>query len=980
MKAPRSLEGHEQLVLTSEFGWARITKGHFALYAVVVEDGQPQGQRYSLVTLNEGSLLFGVPVDFDDHRFALLAVPLDSECEIQELEGDDLLAGHSEERAKIWDRISQECRLFTNFLVKNTAAPPYAERSNEEGRFRFDPGIVFKTSSREMSWLQLERGSVLVLGDENELLTHEDPPVAAGPGLWFQVVEEAEGCFLPVEPVLEDSEALQGFLEGAWKLTQLVLIRARDMAQQESEAEVRRLETLALQRARADRSVVQHLSLDLGDSDEIEVMENPLMTALTALGKFQGIQFNLPPKAAMVPDRHERIAAIVRASDTRMRRVKMYGEWWNDDSGAILAFKKKNGAPVALLNTPRWGGMVRHYEIIDTETETRTNYDPDTADELEDDAYTFVSPLPRFDDGLKAWELSRFTVSPYFGDAKLLFLMSLVGSVLAMIPPMANMLMMDHVIPDANRDLILDLAIGMAAVNLGMFVFQLSQGLITLRIQTSMTARLQAAVIDRLLRLPTRFFRNYSTGDLLNRSMMIHEISGGLSGTAVKSILGLLNVAMMLALCFYYNQKLAFLAVITAFVTSVISLSFSFALKKIALEKEIESGKLNGYVLQMIHGVSKLQVAGAEERAFGKWAERYGELIRMEYRMDRMSQTSGVINSFLQLASSAALFYLAGRMIEQSVAMQAASPLAPPLLTIGTFFAFQGAFSGAVGGIVGFFGSFLTIHQLMAKRDLVKPILEAPVESSPDRVDPGPIQGGLKVSNATFRYTDNGPTILDRVTLQAYPGEFVAIVGPSGCGKSTLLRLLLGFETPESGSVLIDGKDMSTLDLGAVRRQIGTVLQDGSLNGGTIYHIIAGARPISMDEAWAAAEEAGFAEDLKGMPMGMHTLLPEGAPTLSGGQRQRLMIARALALDPRIVIFDEATSALDNRTQSIVTKSLDKRKVTRIVVAHRLSTIKDADRIYVVDKGSVIESGNFESLMAEKGLFHRLAIRQIAAE
>jgi ATP-binding cassette subfamily C protein len=216
------------------------------------------------------------------------------------------------------------------------------------------------------------------------------------------------------------------------------------------------------------------------------------------------------------------------------------------------------------------------------------------------------------------------------------------------------------------------------------------------------------------------------------------------------------------------------------------------------------------------------------------------------------------------------------------------------------------------------------------------------------------------------------------VSLQCRPGEFVALVGPSGSGKSTLLRLLLGFEAPEAGAIRYDRRDLAALDARAVRRQIGTMLQNGRLLAGDIFTNIVGASTLTLEDAWAAARLAGLDEDIRQLPMGMHTVLSDGASTLSGGQRQRLLIARAIVHKPRLLFFDEATSALDNRTQEIVGESLERLAVTRLVIAHRLSTIQKADRIYVLERGRIVESGTYRELMQRRGVFAALARRQLA--
>jgi ATP-binding cassette subfamily C protein len=259
----------------------------------------------------------------------------------------------------------------------------------------------------------------------------------------------------------------------------------------------------------------------------------------------------------------------------------------------------------------------------------------------------------------------------------------------------------------------------------------------------------------------------------------------------------------------------------------------------------------------------------------------------------------------------------------------------------------------------------------------LRPILRTLPEVDEQKTHPGALSGSIEVSHVSFRYEHEGPLSLDDVTFKVRAGEFVALVGPSGSGKSTLLRHLLGFETPDSGAIYYDGQALAEVDLRAVRRQIGVVLQHSKVISGTILDNILGASHLSVDDAWEAARHAGIAADIEQMPMGMHTFISEGGSTLSGGQRQRLLIARALVTRPRLVFFDEATSALDDRSQAVVTQSLRQLDATRIVIAHRLSTVEHADRIFVMQRGKLVESGTYQSLLDQKGVFADLARRQL---
>jgi ATP-binding cassette subfamily C protein len=297
-------------------------------------------------------------------------------------------------------------------------------------------------------------------------------------------------------------------------------------------------------------------------------------------------------------------------------------------------------------------------------------------------------------------------------------------------------------------------------------------------------------------------------------------------------------------------------------------------------------------------------------------------------------------------------------------------------MTTGTFLAFNAAFAIFMTGVTTLSNTLIDMLEIGVLWEHAKPIVDELPEVDLNKADPGRLSGYVKLDHVTFRYREDGPLNLDDVTIEAKPGEFIAFVGPSGSGKSTTLRMLLGFDVPEQGTVYYDGQDLSGLDVGAVRRQLGVVLQNGRINSESVFENISGGALIGMEEAWDAARMAGFAEDIENMPMGIHTVISEGGANLSGGQRQRLLIARALVLKPRIIFFDEATSALDNRTQAIVSESLDRMKVTRIAIAHRLSTIRNADRIYVIEAGRVVQQGTFKELASQEGMFAKLIAKQ----
>ncbi|MEO0490726.1 MAG: NHLP bacteriocin export ABC transporter permease/ATPase subunit, partial [Cyanobacteria bacterium J06659_2] len=523
---------------------------------------------------------------------------------------------------------------------------------------------------------------------------------------------------------------------------------------------------------------------------------------------------------------------------------------------------------------------------------------------------------------------------------------------------------------DASRRLLFQVGFGLLAASLGMAMFQLGQRRLLLRAQTSTDLTTQAAIWDRLLKLKLSFFRQYSTGDLKNRIAAIGQIRALLGGTTLPTLLTSLFTLLNLLLLFFYSADLAWIAIIIAgmalLLTNTVRLMAS---QKFWQLQELE-GTLFGTMVQMIGGISKLRVAGAEKRAFAYWAKQYQQQLTLVMDTQGLEDSLTGLNTVLPVFSSIIFFWFAVPLINPAEAGGSG-------LSTGAFLAFNAAFGAFIAAITDLSNTSINLLRAGIRWRRVRPILEAEPEVNESKANPGRLAGHLKLDRITFRYRPDGPLILDHVTLEAQPGEFVAIVGPSGSGKSTLIRLLLGFETPEHGTIYYDRQDLSELDLTAIRRQLGVVLQNGRITSAALFENIAAGALITLDQAWEAAALASFADDIQAMPMGMHTVISEGGSNLSGGQRQRLLIARALVLKPKILILDEATSALDNQTQADISQNLAQMQVTRVAIAHRLSTIRHADRIYVLEQGSVVQQGTFEQLVEQPGLFQRMMARQL---
>ncbi|MBI4983897.1 MAG: ATP-binding cassette domain-containing protein, partial [Rhodocyclales bacterium] len=423
-----------------------------------------------------------------------------------------------------------------------------------------------------------------------------------------------------------------------------------------------------------------------------------------------------------------------------------------------------------------------------------------------------------------------------------------------------------------------------------------------------------------------------------------------------------------IVLLFYYNSKLAFVAIGLIVLALLVTAATGYL--KLRCERKFAtlSGKISGMVYQYLTGIVKLRVCAAEGRAFANWGAQYTYLRGLMVRKTALSNVEQTFYAGYGVLVNAALFAMIGMVIFKDE--QAA-------LSTGEFIAFNAAFGTVFGAMMELSQTALNLLNIVPVYERTRPILETPPEVDASKVAVGELTGDIEVLKLGFAYGE-GPAVLSDVSFHVRAGEFVAVVGPSGSGKSTLLRLLMGFERPNAGSLCYDSHNLLDLDVNALRRQLGVVLQAGQLMAGDIFTNIAGTSAVSLDEVWDAARLCGLEEDINNMPMGLHTVISEGSSTLSGGQRQRILIARAIVAKPRILYFDEATSALDNRTQTVVSESLERLKATRIVIAHRLSTVVKADRILVMKDGRLVQSGRYDELLEQPGLFAELARRQIA--
>ena len=954
------INGNEPILLNDPSRVWVIQSGSIALFAVTVKDGVMEGTRRYLCSISQGEALFGTAVNSTNQHRQILAVPT-GETELLQVHKESYreLIASGDIRAIAW---IENWLLQIGSVFSQITMPAIHVKAEGQSRFSLNNGQTFQPKISVTCWVQLTQGTVRFLGFEELILTTSTTAFPLTDKMWLEAVEGVQLTTKATNEFQNSDILLAGLSQLHTQLLQCLNL----LDEREVEAEMTRLRDRQRLNRQVAAQAIGSLASTLSSQDgDIFNEGTPLLVAAGAVGRAMGVEIRPPSRSENLKRVKEPLSAIVRASRIRVRRVLLRDNWWEKDSGPIVAYTQQDNRPVALLPI-----SATRYEIFDPVEHTRFRVDERIAATLAPVAYMFYRSLP--DKVLQAVDILRFTLKGRKQDLLVILFTGIAVTILGMITPYATAIIVDNAIPDSDKGLLLQIGLGLLVAALGTGLFGLTQGFALLRIETGGDAATQAGVWDRLLSLPVSFFRQYTTGDIFSRVSSVSTISRRLSGRTLINLLTSLFALFYLGQLFYYNYQLALIAVAFAIVTiAVTTASGLLLLSKVRPLLELR-GSIFGQTVQLINGISKLHIAGAEERAFAAWSKNYTRQIKLELSTQRVEDAVALFNTVMPIVTSGVLFWFTIRLLENPLTSGAIE------LSLGTFLAFNAAFSNFTRGTTNLSNTVTEILQVLPQWQRTQPILSTIPEVDLCKADPGRLIGNINLEHITFRYRNDGPLTLDDVSISAAPGEFIALIGGSGSGKSTILRLLLGFETPIAGSIYYDGQDLSGLDVDAVRRQLGVVLQNGQLSSASIFENIAGGAQITLDEAWEAARMSGFADDITAMPMQMHTVVSEGGGNLSGGQRQRLLIARALALKPRILLFDEATSALDNKTQAIVSESLDNLQVTRIAIAHRLSTIRNAHRIYVLQAGRVVQQGNFQELAAAEGLFAQLMARQMA--
>ncbi len=656
-----------------------------------------------------------------------------------------------------------------------------------------------------------------------------------------------------------------------------------------------------------------------------------------------------------ITDTNEQLEYLMRPHGIMRRTVNLERGWYRDAVGAMLGVRKSDGSIAALIPTGLSG-----YSYFDNESGKWRKVTRKSQALFEEEAIAFYKSFPL--KKLTISSLLKYVINTLsMADYALLTLATLAITLLGLLTPKFNNLLMGTVLESGNVRVLLSLVSFMVSATVATLLMSSVKALLMNRINTKMSIFVQAATMSRVLSLPADFFKKYSAGELSSRAQNINSLCSMLVSTILSTGLTSVFSLVYISQIFVYAPALVVPAILIILATIAFSLLTTLVQMRISKKQMEVAAKDSGMSYALISGVQKLKLSGSEKRAFARWGTLYAESSRLTYHPPAFLMYSGVISLLISLAGTLVMYYAA---IQSGV-------------TVADYYAFNAAYGMVSGAFMSLASIALTVANIKPILDMVKPILETVPEVSEGKRVVTRLSGNIELNNVSFRYTETMPLVVDNLSLKIKAGQYVAIVGSTGCGKSTLMRIMLGFETPQKGAVYYDGKDLSALDLKSLRRKMGVVMQNGKLFSGDVYsNIVISAPWLTMDDAWEAAELAGIADDIRAMPMGMHTIISEGSGGISGGQRQRLMIARAIAPKPKVLMFDEATSALDNLTQKKVSESLDGLKCTRIVIAHRLSTIKQCDRIIYLDKGRIVEDGTYDELIAKGGRFAELVERQ----
>jgi NHLM bacteriocin system ABC transporter ATP-binding protein len=932
-----------------------VCSGAVDVFFVEGLNGEPAGMRQYLFRVETGGALFGLSAQESGYVLLAVGTPDTHLVRLPRI----LLQKYASEKVNqdsVTLLVEGWVGQLSAALTRNIYPRPVIDiMLHGQAQNTIADGKTISTQ-REILWLGKVPRESLYIG--LEFLPDGGHYFPLSPDTWLRTSHEGVIETFPTAEALSHRELWEG-LAVSHKL--FLACHITNISLEKVDEHLKVKETAAY-RDRATDQALQSLARVIDSTqEELEKaakQDDPLAAASALVASAAKVSFKLP--SGFRSEKYsDPFREILHSARIRARRVSLQGEWWREDAGPLLAFTTQGRHPVALL--PSSPGK---YNLVDPKNSIAVPVTKESATSISDTAYTFYRAFP--DKTLRLSDLLAFGFAFSRRDFIIVVLAGLAASGLGFLVPIFTGVIFDQVIPENQHLMLYQLLVALLISGVAAGIFQLTRSISVLRIETRADVSLQAALWDRLLKLPTNFFRAFTAGELATRASGIESMSTILSTATVTVLLSAVFSLFYIILLFYYSSTLALWVILIIAITFLFMLLLARKMLQAFRQAQQASQKVGSVVFQLLTGINKLRSSGTESSAFTLWANHFRDLRLATYGFRKLFNYGALFYSLLPLISLVIAYYLFSSLANSRG------------LSTGMFLAFVAAMSTIISSLVAIGGLLPTLLPIIPIYENLKPVLQASLEVDSQKTLCQELKGRIEIHHVSFRYRSDAPQVLKDIDIQIEPGEHIALVGASGSGKSTLARLLLGFEKPESGTIYYDGQDLSKLDLTSVRRQIGTVLQNSKLNAGSVFQNITGnLTECTERDVWEAIRLVGLEEDIRQMPMGLYTMVSEGGGTLSGGQRQRLLLARALVHKPRLVIMDEATSFLDNQTQEIVTRSLDKMKITRIIIAHRISTVMNADTIYVVQNGLIAEKGPYQELMEKKGAFAELALRQM---
>ena len=940
-----------------------IDEGAVNLFLVEFKDGVEQAAPQHLLRRESGWLLPGVAPEQlnngEDTTLSIIAKGMPGTL-LKRLPSSLLSRVHPAELAEQTDTwltaITDTLSRFASPLPRPTAlAEPGQTQTLTPCTLSVRRGVVWVSEP--------PRGASLFMG----IIDTAEPAEAGGPHVavipltrtsWLTLFDEATLTGKSTETLAEEGmlmPALASFHAVAFTLERLNrrLVVVDDVNLERARTSSRRTAEKA---ARQRLFNIYNLPIDRDASVE----DTALADALHVIGRHEGIDFKIPARSGL-SDTPVSLVDILDASGVRARRVRFKAEdgWWRGDSNAMLGFRAEDGRPVALLP-----GMFGRYREIDPVSKRSVRVTADRAGALGKEAWMFYQPLPSKE--VKPADLLRTSLRGSAADLARLVFAGFPYAMIRLLPALALGFVANEILAGGSVGTLYVIAVALAAFGLLGALLHLFQSTAMMRFEGRSASRVEAAFWDRLMRLPPSILRRHPSGDLATSGMTFQNLRDGMRGVVANSFLSMVFLLPVFGVIFFYDATLGVITLVFSLASLLVTVVLG--LRQISPYGRMISAarRVAGRLFQIVGGISKLRMDNAEGSAYAIWAKDYREQKRAEIELGALEGHSQAFGAALPFLAGGVLLFAVLVVGERNI------PVGDFLVVYTVFLVFQSSIARlgeSFGAIAAMLPAFKQMHPLLSA------VPETVTEGEPVEY----LGGEILFDHISFRYDPDGPLILDDVTIHARPGEFVAIAGESGAGKSTLFRLALGIDWPTAGAVYYDGRDLKHLNLKQVRRKIGAVPQSVGLHPQDLWdNLVSHHDSVTTDEVWEAVRTAEVEAQIRDMPMGMMTMVGASGSVLSGGESQRITIARSVIGSPRIMLLDEATNWLDNENQAKVMQNLAELTSTRLVIAHRLSTLEQADRIYVLQGGKVVQSGTFNELKEVDGVFKELIKRQIA--